>query len=161
MRAYLIFSKTLNSLFVGGLSDRVNLWKSRVMFLGCSFRVIGGSNFMVNLRRLVSPFMLVLVATSWFIRSVFEKDAVAAVVGLALLLGSISYVLQAYVINSSKNEYWKLIEVGLTVLVPIVIIVGYFITGSALLMILTLLITLLIILGITLSCVIPRIRREV
>ncbi|MEM0362182.1 MAG: hypothetical protein QXH57_05170 [Sulfolobales archaeon] len=116
---------------------------------------------MVNLRRLVSPFMLVLVATSWFIRSVFEKDAVAAVVGLALLLGSISYVLQAYVINSSKNEYWKLIEVGLTVLVPIVIIVGYFMTGSALLMILTLLITLLIILGITLSCVIPRIRREV
>lgn len=111
-------------------------------------------------RRFIGLLLLVIIAVTWLANSVSAGDVVALVIGLALVLGSLSSFLHMLNTKSLNTVRWRLLlEIALTVLIPIVTLSGYFLTGSILLLVLTLLMTLSLVLGLILSYVIPKIRR--
>ncbi|MEM4519809.1 MAG: hypothetical protein QXD94_05160 [Sulfolobales archaeon] len=115
---------------------------------------------MAGWRGLTGPLLLVLLAFAWTTRFFLESDVAAGVIGLAFLLGSLSYLIHVIAEGSSRNDHWRILETGLTVSIIAVIVTGYFLTGSTILMILSALLIILILLGFTISYVTPRVRRE-
>ncbi|MEM0506633.1 MAG: hypothetical protein QXJ64_05435 [Thermosphaera sp.] len=116
---------------------------------------------MTSWRDFASPLALIILAAAWTARFLLDHDVSAGVIGLAFILGSLSYLVHVIAEKSSRNGYWRMLEAGLTVSVIAVVVAGYVLTGSPLLMILSALLIFLILLGLALSYLTPRMRREV
>ncbi|MEM4433688.1 MAG: hypothetical protein QXY95_02045 [Thermosphaera sp.] len=122
---------------------------------------MGVDCFMTSWRDFASPLALIILAAAWTARFLLDHDVSAGVIGLAFILGSLSYLVHVIAEKSSRNGYWRMLEAGLTVSVIAVVVAGYVLTGSPLLMILSALLIFLILLGLALSYLAPRMRREV
>lgn len=115
---------------------------------------------MTSWREIATPLVLLLLAVSWTVRFLLNNDVASGIIGLAFLLGSLSYLVHSIVEESLRNTHWRMLEAGLTVSTIVLVVAGYFLTGSTILAILSVLLILLILLGFTLSYLIPRMRGE-
>jgi len=100
--------------------------------------------------------LLTLLGLLWLVRGLINNEFAIITIGLSLIFGAVSFSLTSYVISDSRVKRYT--EIAFLAASLGIIILGYILSGSPILMIFTALIIAFLILGFILSYFLPKIR---
>jgi hypothetical protein len=117
---------------------------------------VKGMNMQSNRRHWIQIIGLLIPGALWLLRGLICGDIAATSIGLAISSSSASLILTAYVTRDFKaKRYLEIISLAGCLGI---IIYGYILSGTIILMIMAAFIIALFALGVTLSYIMPKIR---